>query len=190
MTTLWRERRGLLALLSLALVASTLVAGCRTAKGAASGIGYPLRDQWGTVVLFGWRGDCYVIAGPPRLHAVRGEKITWRVYNACLPRAGQKETATVTITTLKRVGEALSPTAPPGYFPDKPRTTADGEYPGAKVAAAPDPLDPREKSLAVAQGRFGDLVVKVRPDAQLGLYTYVVVVDGRPDQDQEIDIWH
>jgi hypothetical protein len=185
MTTPTRERRGGLA--TLALVSLTLAGACRTAPGVGPSIGYPPRDQWGTVVLFGWRGDCYVIAGPPRIHAVRGEKITWRVYNACLPQPGGKEGAKVTITTLTRVGEALSPTAPPGYFPDEPRRTGGAS---AKAEAAPDPLDPREKSVSVPQGGWTDLVVKVRGEAHLGLYSYVVVVDGRPDQDQEIDIWH
>ena len=194
-----------------ALLALLALAGCRTGQGPAA-IHYEARTQWGSIVLFEWSADCYVIAGPPRLYAVRGERIIWRVYNACR----ESRPAAVSIKNLRRVGDLTLPGEPIGYFPDKPRTTEHPEgYPaqrgvagreGNRPAPSPspspapsvagkggsvnDPLEPGDRSISVERGGWRDLEVRVRADALPGRYTYVVVVDGRPDQDQEIDIWH
>jgi len=198
-----------------ALLVLLALSGCRSAQGPGA-IRYDTRTQWGSIVLFDWSSDCFVIAGPPRLYAVRGERIIWRVYNACR----ESRPASVSIRNLRRVGDLTLPGEPIGYFPDKPRTTEHPEgYPAARpgagregnrpspspspspsASASPadarkggsvnDPLEAGDRTIGVERGGWRDLEVRVRADAFPGRYTYVVVVDGRPDQDQEIDIWH
>ncbi len=170
---------------SLGIFSLLLGAGCRH---ALAGVDLTPKDQWGSIVLFEREGQCFVIAGPPRINAKRGHRITWRVYNACRPGKERAE-ATVTITELKRTGAPRPQPTPKGYFPDKPGTTYhEGQYPEPSPGTPPEnPLDPGNPTIMVAPGNWVDLTVRVKPDARYGLYTYVVVVNGSPDKDQ--DIW-
>src|SRR5947207_2990457 len=126
-----------------------LAAGCRTGQGGSAPIHYATRTEWGSIVLFAWSEDCYVIAGPPRIHAIRGERIIWRAYNACR----DQRPASVSIRNLRRIGDLALPDDPPGYFPDKPRTTEHAEARPAPRAGATREGTPRPRASPAATGR-------------------------------------
>ncbi len=162
----------------LALVSLALLAGC---------VPYHHKDEWGSIVLFGRSGQCFLVAGPPRMHAVRGEKISWRVYNGCSAQTGGAQ-AKVTVGTIKLLGDPYPKTEPSPYFPDTPGTTRHkNEKTGQKKT---DPLEPAVRTVLVPPYDVRDLVVTVKPAAELGLYGYVVLLNDTPDRDEEIDIWH
>jgi hypothetical protein len=188
---------GLLMIASLALLAHCQAAPSPPPSSASTPpppeIAYTRKEEWGAIVLFvGQSGSCIALATPPRIHAVTGETITWAVYNACWDKNKKKKEATVTIAHLRLIGKASPTTEPCLYFPESPKKDVGaGQCVESKARDENDPFEQSDnKSITVAVGTVAKLPLRIKSDAKLGLYKFDVYVDGMPDKDQEIDIWH
>ena len=172
--------------LATLLAAATLLSYCQPAPAATPTPSptavtppspEPARERWGLIVLYQKGDACTHLAGPPRIGAYRGEPVIWRVYNEC------RKEATVEITDLR-----LSPGDREGF------TYADSWEAIAKVKRERqgyeklDPFATEGKKLKVKGGAIADLRLMVAARAKVGLYSYVVAVDGKPDEG-DIDIW-
>jgi hypothetical protein len=141
-------------------------------------------QRWGLVVLYLRDGVCRHLAGPPRIGAYRGEKITWRVYNHC------GKTANVSITDLR-----LAPSGWSRISGAADKAQLRDAYRERATHPSRNPFEGEPtRSASVAPGERGalawsDLTVGVGSRADVGVYTYLTLVDGRPDDDQEIEIW-
>jgi hypothetical protein len=139
---------------------------------------YP-KQRWGVVVLYEEKGACTEIAGPPRIGAYAGEQITWRVYNNC-----SKE-ATVEIVDLRK-----APSDRDGFTYattwDEIRRVKESR----KAHPALDPFEAGERVKRVPPKGIDDIVMRIKPRGQVetGLYTYVVSLNGKPDEG-DILIW-
>jgi hypothetical protein len=185
---------GLLMIASLALLAHCQAAPSPPPSSASTPpppeIAYTRKEEWGAIVLFfDPSGSCIALATPPRIHAVTGETITWAVYNACWDKNKKKKEATVTIAHLRRIEPTTKPEL---YFPASPKKDVDARQSVEGKAGHPDDpfVQSDNKSITVAAGTVDELSLRIRPDAKLALYKFDVYVDGMPDKDQEIDIWH
>jgi hypothetical protein len=152
------------------------------------------KERWGMLVLYEKDdGQCTSLAGPPSIGAYPGERITWRIYNNC------KKQAEVEITDLR-----LSPSDREGFTYAKTWDEIDAVKKNRKddkIHVPLDPFEPGSKSKTVA-GRLADntdkahrpvideisLKVKEKSKVKNGLYTYVVKVNGIPDEG-DIPIW-
>jgi len=139
---------------------------------------YP-KERWGVVVLYEEKGACTEIAGPPRIGAYPGEQITWRIYNNC-----SKEAA-VEIVDLRK-----SPTDRDGFTYAKTWDQIREVKQKRKEHKELDPFEAGDKGRKVPAKGIDDIVLKVKPKGQVetGLYTYVVSLNGKPDEG-DIDIW-
>jgi len=168
----------------LAVAAATLLAQCQPAPTPTpsptpvpTGSPEPPRERWGVIVLYQKGDACTHLAGPPRIGAYPGEPIIWRIYNEC------RKEATVEITDLR-----LSPSDREGF------TYANTWEAIAKVKRdrkGHTPVEifgPEDKKIRVGGGAIADLRLTVKEGAKDGLYTYIVAVDGKPDEG-DIDIW-
>ncbi len=137
------------------------------------------RRQWGTVVLYEEKGVCTLIAGPPQIGAHAGDEITWRVYNNC------SREATVEIVDLRK-----SPTERDGFTYAKTWDQIREVKEKRKEHKALNPFEDAGKALRVPAKGIDDIVLRVKPTDQVetGLYTYVVSLNGKPDEG-DILIW-
>lgn len=131
--------------------------------------------RWAVVVVYGEKsGACDKVAGPPRVGARRGETITWRIYNRCA------KDATVVLTDFLRYEKDPGvPTPEQEAYPKEP----------PKGAERIDPFVDGIHSSAVKAGAISDLSLKIKTDAKYGVYAYTTKLSGRPDADQQIEIW-
>ncbi|PYQ22464.1 MAG: hypothetical protein DMF81_12095 [Acidobacteria bacterium] len=147
------------------------------------------KERWGMLVLYEKDdGACTSFAGPPSIGVYPGERITWRVYNNC------KKEALVEMTDLRR-----SPSDRQGFTYAKTWDEINElkrKRQDDKTYVPLDPFEPGDKSKKVA-GRDTDkarrpvideMSLKVKDNAQAGLYTYVVKVNGVADEG-DIPIW-
>jgi hypothetical protein len=137
------------------------------------------QSQWGVVVLYEEKGVCTEIAGPPRIIVDPGEEITWRVYNNC-----SKEAAVEIVDVRK------SPTERDGFSYAKTWDQIKEVKQKRKEHKALDPFEPGEKGKKVPARGIDDIVLRVKPKGQVetGPYTYVVSLNGKPDEG-DILIW-
>lgn len=147
----------------------------------ASCAGCPAREgRWGVIVAYqDSKGACntMAIAGPPRIGACRGEDVTWRAYNRC--RTDQ----TARLTDFVRLTEDPGVPGPEeeGYREKQPSPATPGDPNGPFVDGT--------VSVTVKPGAAADLKLKVRDNAEAGVYTYVTRLGRNPDADQQIEIW-
>jgi hypothetical protein len=144
-------------------------------------------ERWGVVVLYAERTGCRQFAGPPRIGAYRGDKITWRIYNNC------RKEATVEIGDIRQ-----SPPDDAGFAGAKSWKDIEDWKERRKKHDPADPFEAGDKKKKVAAGAIEDLTLKVKanlecePDAkhpgECALYTYVAFLDGKPDEG-DIVIW-
>ncbi len=122
------------------------------------------RRQWGTVVLYEEKGVCTLIAG---------------VYNNC------SREATVEIVDLRK-----SPTERDGFTYAKTWDQIREVKEKRKEHKALNPFEDAGKALRVPAKGIDDIVLRVKPTDQVetGLYTYVVSLNGKPDEG-DILIW-
>jgi hypothetical protein len=139
---------------------------------------YP-KERWGVVVLYEEKGACTEIAGPPRIGAFPGEQISWRVYNNC-----SKEAA-VEIVDLRK-----SPSDREGFTYAKTWEQIREVKQKRKEHKPLDPFEAGDKGKKVPARGIEDIVLKVKDKGQVepGLYTYVVSLNGKPDEG-DIEIW-
>jgi len=170
----------------LLLTASGLLAGCPAPPPSPSPTpslapcpspcARPNVKRWGMIVLYEDAGQCTRLAGPPLIGAYAGDEIVWRVYNRC------RRKAKVTITDVRSGGYAQEP---PEAFSDA--QLAQAEAPRKEMKASP--ILEGTPELATEAGLGGNLALRVRKNAPPGVYTYLVVIDGKADADQMIEIW-
>jgi hypothetical protein len=139
------------------------------------------RERWGAIVLYQKAGTCTHLAGPPRIGAYPGESIIWRIYNNC-PKEAKVEITDLRLSPSDREGFTYADTWE--KINEVKRKRQDKENPHPPL----DPFATPEKSKTVAGGGIGDLSLTVRGEAKTGLYTYIVAVNGKPDEG-DIDIW-
>lgn len=140
---------------------------------------YP-KERWGLIVLYEKAGTCTHLAGPPRITVSRGGKITWRIFNEC------RKEAMIEVADLR-----LSPSDREGFtYADTWEKIKDVKQ-KRQDKERHKPLDPfaaGDKSRRVAGGGIEDLALTVKDDAEGGLYSYLVLLDGKADEG-DIDIW-
>jgi hypothetical protein len=156
----------------LALAAGALLVQCKRRDYS--------KERWGVIVLYEKAGTCTHLAGPPRISAYGGDQITWRIYNGC------GKDVTIEITDPR-----LSPSDDDGftYANTWEKIKAVKQKRQDKERHKPrDPFGPGNKSRRVVAGSIEDLALTVKDDAQSGLYTYLVALDGVTDE-ADIDIW-
>jgi len=148
-----------------------------TPSASAPGCCEAAYGRWAVVVVYAEKGGaCDKVAGPPRVGARRGEVVTWRIYNKC------SKDVTVLLTDFVRYEND----------PGVPTPEQDGyrKEPPAKGGTQPiDPFADGEHKKTVKGGGVDDLPLKVKADAKYGVYAYTTKLSGRPDADQQIEIW-
>jgi hypothetical protein len=133
--------------------------------------------RWAVVVVFAEKsGACDKVAGPPRVGARRGEVVTWRIYNRC----GKDVTVLLTDFLRYEKDPGIPTPEQEGYRKEPP--SKDGTQ-------AIDPFVEGDRRKAVKAGAVADLALKTRADAKYGVYAYTTKLSGRPDADQQIEIW-
>jgi hypothetical protein len=135
------------------------------------------RQQWGSVVLYEEKGVCKEIAGPPQISAHAGDEIAWRVYNNCTREA------TVEIVDLRK-----SPTDKDGFLYARTWDQIREVKEKRKEHKALNPFEEGAKPVKVPPKGIDDIVLKVQDQAEKGRYTYVVSLNGKPDEG-DILIW-
>jgi hypothetical protein len=132
--------------------------------------------RWAIVVVYSEKsGKCDKVAGPPRVGARRAEVVTWRIYNRC-----EKD---VTVQLTNFVHYATDPGVP------SPKDEGYGkEQPSKDGTETLDPFYGDHEKTVKARG-VDDLPLKVKADATYGVYAYTTRLSGRPDADQQIEIW-
>ena len=170
----------------VAVAAAALLAQCQPAPSPTpaptpcpSASPEPARERWGVVVLYEDKGACAEIAGPPRIGSYPGEQITWRIYNNC-----SKE-ASVEIVDLRK-----SPSDREGFTYAKSWEQIREVKQKRKGHKELDPFESGDRRKQVPARGIEDLVLKVKDRGQVepGLYTYLVSLNGKPDEG-DIDIW-
>jgi hypothetical protein len=142
------------------------------------------KERWGVIALYDVKSECSELAGPPRIGAYPGDQVTWRVYNNC------SKQATVEIGDLRR-----SPSDKDGFTYAKTWDQINDLKKRRKDPKIHIPIDP--KSLyesgdwrkTVPAGGIEDLTLKVNIHANPGLYTYVVILNGKKPDEGDQDIW-
>jgi hypothetical protein len=168
----------------LVAAAGALVAQCQpaptpTPSASASPSPYPAysNQRWGVIVLYEAKGVCTELAGPPRIGAYPGDNVTWRIYNNC------GRDASVKIDDLR-----LSPPGFSGFAGAKTWKEYDDVKRARKDHRELDPYEAGDRSKQVPAGGIADLTLKIKGDAEHGLYTYVVFLNGKADEGDQ-DIW-
>ena len=131
--------------------------------------------RWAVVVVYAAKGGaCDKVAGPPRVGARPGEVVTWRVYNRC------GKDVTVQLTDFARYAKD------PGVT-----SAADEAYPKVPPKDGTESIDPfdGDHKKTVKAGGVDDLPLRVKANAKYGVYAYTTKLSGRPDADQQIEIW-
>jgi hypothetical protein len=129
------------------------------------------------IVLFEKDGVCKHLSGPQRIGAYPSEEIVWRIHNKC----GTSH-HTFAISDIHH--------APDGYVaPSQAKSPEEAARRQLERKEHP-PVNPFEGALSTDVGpSTANFRLRVKPDAPTGLYTFVTLLDGKPNEDDEADIW-
>jgi hypothetical protein len=133
------------------------------------------QTRWGIVVIFGKDGACKHLSGPHRIGAYPTDDVVWLIHNKC-----GTSSHTFAISDIRR--------APNGYKASSPAPSREEAARRQLERQKHEEVNPFEGDLSTTTDKL-ILSLRVKEDAAPGLYTFVTLLDGKPDDDDEIDIW-
>jgi hypothetical protein len=133
--------------------------------------------RWGIVVIFEKDGACKHLSGPQRIGAYPTDTIVWRIHNKC--------------TTAHKFSISDFHHGPDGSRGPSQATTREEaaslqseRQKDAEVNPFVGPL-----SIDVGASQTTDFKLTFKAGVATGLYTFVTRLDGKPNEDDEVDIW-
>jgi hypothetical protein len=143
----------------------------------------PGEPRWGMVVIFEKDGVCKHLSGPQRIGAYPKDEIVWRIYNKCITKNGLTA-HTFAISDIRHV--------PDGSKAPSQATSPDEAARLQSERKNHTEVNPFEGELSIPVPATGTVVpfkLRVKADAPYGLYTFVTLLDGKANEDDEADIW-
>lgn len=129
--------------------------------------------RFGIVVIFGKEGACKHLSGPAVIGAYRKDTIVWKIHNKC-----DTSTHTFALSDIRLAGQGYRGVS---------RATSREEADKARLERQKhEEVIPFDGSLSTDKD---ELRLKVKEDARPGHYTFVTLLDGKANEDDEADIW-